>query len=249
MKRLELRIALPVLICLASAGPSFGQFMDNQFGFNFNNPMSSLCATMIMNKAREDDLAKRLGVNRTGHQGTVSAPARRALNDAAVRFRPSGTFLKTRELADQLGITPEEREQYLKLMNAVIMAFEKEAVAAGKPNDLALALSYFFAENARIYHGRPEPSHAQLLDLRNRAAEVLAESRDLSNASDRQKQEMYETLVAYTGLTQFGYEQAMQGGNQPIVNGYKQVAGQNLQRVTHLSPDNIDFTAEGLTIR
>jgi hypothetical protein len=130
-----------------------------------------------------------------------------------VRFHSTGTYIKTREMADHLGKTPAEREQYLKLMNAALDGFGKQAAAAGFQNDLAMALSYFLAENIRIYRGLPELSDQQYVNLRNVIAEVLVSGGALNKVTDRQKQEFYEALVAYTGVTQFGYEQAKQAGN------------------------------------
>ncbi|MBZ5527112.1 MAG: OB-fold putative lipoprotein [Acidobacteriia bacterium] len=236
-----------LLLLSISCGSALAQFRDT-LGVHWNNPLSASVSTMVMRKAREDALARELGANVPGDKAPAAQRRRPEIDDAVVRFRPTGTYLKTRELADLLGNDPTERAQYLALMNNVLQVYDKQAQTAGMQNDLAMALSFFFGENARIYHGLPEPPDAQFMDLRNMIARGMAEEGILRNASDRQKQEMWETLVAYTGLTLFGYEQAKQAGQEAMVRGYQQVAGQNLQVVTHLSPDGINFTANGLTI-
>jgi hypothetical protein len=241
------RLSVALLLLFISCGSALAQFRDT-LGVNWNNPLSSSVATMVMRKAREDALARELGTNVPGDRAPAARRRRPEIDNAAVRFRPTGTYLKTRELADQLGSTPTERAQYLTLMNNVLQEYDKQAQTAGMQNDLAMALSFFFGENARIYHGLPEPPDAQFMELRNMIASWLAEEGTLRNASDRQKQEIWETLVSYTGLTLFGYEQAKQAGQEAMARGYQQVAGQNLQVVTHLSPDDINFTANGLTI-
>jgi hypothetical protein len=220
--------------------------------FNFNNPMSALAATMVMNKAREDALAKRLGVNPNSASSTnhVSSQPKtvKPADESSLRFRSAGSYIKTRELADQLGDDAAQRDQYFKLMNAVLDEFGKKVAAAGLQNDVAIALSYFFGENIRIYRGLPELSDQQYVNLRNVIATAIASGGGLGNATDRQKQEMYETLVAYTGLTQFGYEQARQANNAQFAKGFQQVAGQNLQTVTKVSPDTINLSGDGLTV-
>jgi hypothetical protein len=241
------RWSVAVLLLLISCGSALAQFRDT-LGVHWNNPLSASVSTMIMRKAREDALARELGANVPSDKTPAAQRRRLEIDDAAVRFRPTGTYLKTRELADQLGSTPTERAQYLTLMNNVLELYGKQAQTAGMQNDLAMALSFFFGENARIYHGLPEPPDAQFMDLRNLIARGMTEEGTLRNASDRQKQEMWETLVAYTGLTLFGYEQAKQAGQEAMASGYQKVAGQNLQVVAHLSPDTINFTANGLTI-
>ena len=240
------RLGLALLLWFVLCGLALAQFKDT-LGVHWNNPLSASVATMVMNKAREDTLARELGTPAAGDKAST-AQHRPDFEDAAVRFRPTGTYIKTRELADLLGSNPTERAQYLTLMNVVLQQYDKQAQQAGMQNDLAMALSFFFGENARIYRGLPEPPDAQFMELRNMIAGALAEAGTLKNAGDRQKQEMWETLVSYTGLTLFGYEQAKQAGEEAMARGYQKVAGQNLRAVTHLSPDDIDFTARGLTI-
>ena len=53
------------------------------------------------------------------------------INPNALKFHPTGTYIKTRELADSLASTQAEREQYQKLMNAVLDAFGQQAVQKG----------------------------------------------------------------------------------------------------------------------
>jgi hypothetical protein len=237
-------------LCLSFA-PARAQWRDNRMGFNFNNPMSSLAATMVMNKAREDAMAKSLGAspNSSRRSGTPSAsqPGRR-IDDTALRFRFAGTYIKTRELADQLGSNPAEREQYLKIMNAVLDAFGQQTEKLGLKNDIAAALAYFFGQNIRIYRGLPDLPDQQYVNLRNMIAGAIAAGGGLGSVTDRQKQEMYETLVAYTGITQFGYEQAKQAGQDQMAKGYQQVAGQNLLTVTKAAPDSMNLSGDGLTV-
>jgi len=247
------RVIIPLLTLCISNVSTLAQWRSNQTGFNYNNPMSSLAATMVMNKAREDALAKRLGVNPNSTRGSASAgatpaqPSRR-VDDTALRFRFSGTYVKTPELANQVGSTPAEREQYLKIMNAVLDAFGQQAEKLGFRNDVAAALAFFFGENIRIYRGLPDLPDQQYVNLRNMIAGAIASGGGLGNATDRQKQEMYEVLVAYTGITQYGYEQALQIRNNQMIKDARQLAGQNLQTLTKVSPDSWNLTSDGLTV-
>jgi len=246
------------VVCV-SAASSEAQYVRPTTGgtmreFNFNNPMSALAATMVMNKAREDALAKRLGTNPNSSQSpagrtssqTQSEPTK-PLDESSFKFRAAGGYIKTRELADQLGSNPTERDQYFKLMNAVLDGFGQQVAKVGLNNDVAMALAFFFGENIRIYRGLAELPDQQYVNLRNSIARAIASGGGLGNATDRQKQEMYETLVAYTGLTQFGYEQAREANNNEMVKGYQQLAGQNLQTITKMSPDSMNLSSDGLT--
>jgi hypothetical protein len=222
--------------------------------FNFNNPMSALAATMVMNKAREAALAKRLGTKTNSPQQSdtriapQSQPQSKPVDETSLRFRSTAGYIKPRELADQLGSDQIQRDQYFALMNAVLDAFGKKVAAAGLQNDVAIALSYFFGENIRIYRGMPELSDQQFVNLRNSFASALVSGGGFGNATDRQKQEMYETLVIYTGLTQFFYDQAIQAKEVQMAKSSQQLAGQNLQTVTLTSPDSLSLSGDSLTV-
>jgi hypothetical protein len=140
-------------------------------------------------------------------------------------------------------------DQVVVLVNAIFQEFDKQAVKLGKPNDLAFALSYFLAQNATVYQGAPDPQDAQFLELRETIVAAFAQSGGFKNLTDREKQELYETLVSHTGLVYVGYQDAKKRGDQENVQTYQRLAGLNLKGITHISPERIEFTAEGLTIR
>jgi tRNA_anti-like len=241
-------IGLPVISVAQWKGP---------MGYQYNNPFSSLAATMAMNKAREQDLARRLGVNNpnnvsAGRSNAASAqqqmptPVAKPIDDRQLRYKPDPAASKLRSLADGLGNSQAERDQYLQIMQAVVALFDQKTEQAGYPHDLALALSYFIGENLRIYHGQPEAPDAQFVDLRNTIAQSLSDGAAFKNATDAQKQEVYETLVAYTGVTQFGYESSLKAGQQEMANGYRKLAGQNILTLTKISPETVSFGPGGL---
>lgn len=118
-------------------------------------------------------------------------------SEASLLFRSTGTQLKTREIAD---LIDAGNPQVVKLLTALLEEFDKGARAAGHPNDLALALSFFFATNASIYHDGGQPADPPMVELRDTIAQALSEGNALGSMNDRQKQEMYETLVLFTDL-------------------------------------------------
>jgi hypothetical protein len=246
---------LPVVMILILSSVVTAQWRGGTMReFTFNNPMSALAATMVMNKAREDALAKQFGTSPNSTQGSGTRtpspprPKSKPVDESSLRFHPAGGYVKPRELADLLGSNQTERDQYFALMNGVLDAIGKKVAAAGLQNDVAIALSYFFGENIRIYRGMPELSDQQFIDLRNNFAAVLLSGGGFASASDRQKQEMYETLVIYTGLTQIFYDQAKQANNEAVAKLSQQLAGQNLQTVTKAPPDTFNLTDDGLSV-
>jgi len=186
---------------------------------------------------------KRYGRGRVRSGQSNRAPA--AGQDEQLRFRPTGTSLKIREIAN---LIDAGNPQVVPILTAILSEYEKSAQAAGNPNDLALALSFFLATNASLYHGGGEPPDPQLIELRNTIAEALVEANALKGVTDREKQEMYETLVLFTGFALAVYQEGVQGGNADSVKVGRQLAGQNLQAFASIEPEKINFNNQGLSI-
>jgi len=104
------------------------------------------------------------------------------------------------------------------------------------------------ATHASVYHGAGQPADPPMVELRDTIAEALVENNALNGVNDRQKQEMYETLVIFTGFALAVYEEGKQGGNAESIKTSQQLAGQNLLAFIGISPDKITFTDQGLSI-
>jgi len=237
-----------VLVWGASAA---AQHTSESLGGTFDNPAGATITKTIMNRIAQRNRERRPPARRSGPGSAApasssnSGPTVAKLNEASVLFRPTGTQLKTREIAN---VIAAGNPQVFKLLTALLEEFDKGARAAGHPNDLALALSFFLATNASIYHGAGQPPDPPMVELRNIIAEALVEANALNGVTDRKKQEMYETLVLCTGFTLAVYEEGKQGGNAETIKTSQQLAGQNLQAVIGISPDKITFTDQGLAI-
>jgi hypothetical protein len=238
-------VALVLIMC----GPAVAQYSD-RLGGNWNNPASATITNIVMDRLARHRLEKRLGAKHSDTGTTTAAHDTPApSNDAAVRFRSTGTQLKTREIANLFAApTDPNNETVFTLLKTLLQEFDKGARAAGKPNDLALALSFFFATNASIYHDAGQPSDPQMVELRDTIADALVEGNALNGVTDRQKQEMYETLVLYAGFALATYQEAKQLNSVETLKVSQQLAGLNLQAVTGISPDKINFTDQGLSI-
>jgi hypothetical protein len=233
------RYGFLTLLLLLACSPAAAQYTD-RLGGSWNNPASATITNIILDRYAQRRLEKNLAAKRA----TPVAPHAK-LNDESLHFRSTGTQLKTREIANLIG---PGNPQILQLMGAMLDEYEKSARAAGKPNDLALALSFFFATNASVYHDAGQPTDPQMLELRETIAEALVNGKAFSGVNDRQKQEMYESLVLFTGFALAAYEEGKQSGNAESVKVSQQLAGQNLLAVTSISPDKISFTNQGLSI-
>ena len=241
------RSGLLILLWLVLCAPITAQHMSDGLGGSFSTPSGSKITRSITDRIAQRNRERRLAAQRSGARpgltSSASVPQRVAkLNESAVLFHPTGTQLKTREIAN---LIDAGNPQILKLLTVLLEEFDKGARAAGHPNDLALALSFFLATNASIYHDGGQPADPPMVELRDTIAEALAEGNALSSMTDRQKQEMYETLVLFTGFTLATYQEGKQGGNAETVKVSQQLAGQNLLAVFGISADKITFTDQG----
>jgi len=246
------RCGLLILLLLVSCAAAVAQHAADGLGGAFNNPAGTTITRTITdgiarrNRERRLAAARRSGPSST--QRTASSDSAQPvakLNEASVLFRSTGTQLKTREIAN---VIDAGNPQVFRLLTTLLEEFDKGARTAGHPNDLALAMSFFLATNASIYHDAGEPADPQMLELRDTIAEALVEGNALSSMTDRKKQEMYEALVLFTGLALATYQEGKRGGNAETIKTSQQLAGQNLLAVMGISPDKITFTAQGLSI-
>jgi hypothetical protein len=226
------RCCLLISLMLVACAPGAAQYTDRLHD-DWNNPTGTTITNIILDRYAQS------------HQEKRNSRQSAKPSDASLHFRSTGTQLKTQEIANLIG---SGNPQVPAIMTALLNEYEKGARAAGKPNDLALALSFFFATNSSVYHDAQQPSDRQMLELRETIAEALIEGNALNGASDRQKQEMYETLVLFTGFALAAYQEGKQNSSLETVKVSQQLAGQNLLAITGISPDKISFTNRGLSI-
>lgn len=223
------------------------------FGVNYSNPIAasvsnSTWSNWVVYQTQVRQQKSQAGATSGGSSNptATSAPAP-ALG--ALSFRPSGTRLTTNKLAEMIGHTPQEKTQVATLLTVIFDEFDKQGVRYGKPNDLCLAIGFFLGQNATIYHGEPDPKDEQFVELSDTVNYALGNNAGLRNLSNQQKQELYETLVGFTGLTYAGYQDALKRNDQPNIQECRRLAGINLKAITHIDPDKINFTAQGLSIK
>ncbi len=260
-----------LFVALTTAKAQFGGSYGGAGSSTWNNPISASMSVMIQGvinrKMLERSIANRQGKrvsSTTTSNGSTSVPERtrdkaRSPNsattepevsmktpeqiDAAVRFRSTGTQLKTQAIADELsaGDTPEAKKKMFTILSTFLSEYEKAARAQGKPNDLALAITAALVYNSSIYNGTPEPEDARIMEIRDALAELVVEGDSFASMNDRQKQELYETAVIFTMLAKAGYDEAKTNGDTSSMAIYRNLAGQTLQAVSGLPPEKINL--------
>jgi len=134
------------------------------------------------------------------------------------------------------------------IFSATKTAFEEEASVLGRKNNIPAALTFFIITNVTVYNDAEEPSDAAVEKLWDALNGVFEESPELSAMSDREKEEIYDTLLAMSGVSLMGYMQAKQSGDPEMLASYQQIAGTLLQTVLQIEPGSIRFEGDNIVI-
>ena len=152
----------------------------------------------------------------------------------AVQFKSTGTKLAVKEAAELLDPVPADRPETERILSGILDKYEAAAREKGYPNDWALALVSYISLNSRVYHGNTEKPiipFEQNVGLRDIVAEQATNNGIFNNVSDRQKQELYEILVMFGGITYDMYEKAVREKNAEGITTWKRFAAENLRAV------------------
>ncbi len=163
-------------------------------------------------------------------------------------YKPDPRLNTAQRLVNEFAETSDEKTLILTLFNAAKSGYDEEAAKKGKKNDVALALSFFLASCITVYNDAPEPSEQAFDNLYDALAESLLEDEQFAASSDREKQEMSETLTYIGGLVLGGYTIGKQGNDEDTVKVFQTLAGISLASLTQLDPKKMKFDKQGLVV-
>lgn len=167
---------------------------------------------------------------------------------ASTFFKPNPAIDTIGTLADDLGTTAEEKSLLRELFGTTKAAFEAEVAAKGRKNNVASAFVLFIAATATVYHDAPEPSDEAVETLWDGLNAVFAEMPEFTEMPDRDKQEIYDTLIALSGLVLTGYLHAKENADADSMLVYRELAGTLIQSVLKTDPEKLRFGADGLVL-
>lgn len=217
------------------------QWADFYSSSNYSNMVNNLISNSIWNSA----MAKYTKQKNTGSSGVSKSKSKSAGQSTepevpayrrypAVQFKSTGTKLTVKEAAEILDPVPEDRPETEKMLSDILDKYEAAARAKGYPNDWALAYVSYVGLNSHVYNGiteEPIIPFEQNIGLRDLVAESATDNGIFDNATDRQKQELYEILVMFGGLTYHFYEKALREKDEKELKAVKLFAAQNLKAI------------------
>lgn len=148
------------------------------------------------------------------------------------------------------GLTQDKGQQkaLTEVFRAGLKLYEDEAKRLGKPDNVALAFTYFVGVCYMVSTGE-EPAEASLLAFQAGVDQVFGASPDFKKASPKERQTLYELFVLLATLPLAGYSVAAEQNDAELLRSYQQIAGGLLEAVLGVKPERLKFTATGLTIR
>jgi len=231
-----LSVALFALVVLLAPRMACAQLTD----FYSSPGYSSMINTMINNKIWEAAMERytkdykgtpgAAGTRPSAKASTYEVPAYRIY--PAVRFKPTGTRITLQPYLDIVEATPQDKAELKELVLDIFKKYEAESAAREYPNDWALAYVSFVGLNSHVYNGRTEKPllpFEQNIGMRDFVAENATNNGIFDGVSDRRKQELYEFLVMFGGLTYHLYEKAVREKNDAEIKNAKLAAAQNLR--------------------
>lgn len=220
-------------------------FLSNSI-FNSNAAVDMMRQDLRRKRAGDKDAGGKLSTRGLNAGKATRSKAGNALaTDNATVFRSVADSIVPKKLAAQAS-TPEARRKLAELFAICLSDHKSRAQKAGTPlNDVTRAISFFIATaynvaaNARL-------TAAQVEALRADVRQFLQTNQDFQAASDRQKQETYETMVILGEYVALGYVIGLQQKNQEIQRAFQDVAKDQLERFLGTSVKSLKFTEQGI---
>lgn len=163
-------------------------------------------------------------------------------------FKPqTGADVNTFQfIAESMSEDKTEQEVFKLIFQATKDSFEQEVANKGRSNNVAAAFTLFIATSLTVYHDTPEPSDAAMDVLWDGLGSALAETPELAKMSDSEKGQIYDTLIALSGILLAGYVEGKKPENKGLAATTRQAAGTLFETVLQTDPSTMRFTATGL---
>jgi len=170
-------------------------------------------------------------------------------------FKESGTSIAPAKLAAVFAKNIGGSEQDLrKAFQVLLDVYKQRAKEQGAPpNDMARTLAYSVAANYIYFNGKAGLDEGPIGVLRGKMRVALNEDAKFRALTDRQKQEMSETMIILAHLVAVGVdnvaEKAPVDKRADVKAGFRKLAGVNLKGLLGVDPNRVTFDKSGLVIQ
>ncbi|HKP73680.1 MAG TPA: DUF6683 family protein [Pyrinomonadaceae bacterium] len=260
-----------LLLCLAATTASAQTYSRGTYtGANYsrwNNPMSASLNRMLNRNILSQSIRRRQSSSSTLNTGnsstrhTTTAPTnsnstRRTNNPSttgttastgATTFRPVAPSIYPQQLARDAATNDAERKEMEAVFAMCLRNYEANMRRQNQPvKDVARAVSYFVGVNYNVLHGGGSVTPAQGVALRTEIKAALGEDEGFARLSDREKQQIYETMAVLAEYVALNMSVADERGNKQLADATRDMAKDNLEKLLGASAANIRITDRGL---
>lgn len=259
-------LTLLLLCLLAPAAPAQRYSRGTYTGANstrWNNPMSASLNRMLNRNILSQSIRRRQSANsvraasgnnspRTTTNSTASSGTRRpgssSLNaNGATTFRPVAASIYPQQLAREAAESEAERKEMESVFAMCLQNYEANMRRQNQPvKDVARAVSYFIGVNYNVLHGGNTVTPAQGVALRAGIKEALGEDESFRRLSDREKQQIYETMAVLAEFVALNMSVADERGNKQLAETTRSMAKDNLEKLLGAPSASIRITDQGL---
>lgn len=228
---------------------SFGLAMATQNMYNTTqlNLQRAISRQAMINKwglaavekaEREARAGRAAPTSTEGPVVTAPPPAPKNLG----RFTPSKSSAAARQLSEALSKSPEERAMLSALVTATKQAFESQPETQTWKNNVAGALTFFLVGNLTIAQGLEEPSDEVTQALFVAVSQTVDETPELAKASNKDKQQLYDLLIGFTGIPIAILADAQERHDAEQEKQAREIAANLIRLVLKVEPSQIKLT-------
>ena len=153
-------------------------------------------------------------------------------------FKP-GKSTVAKQLGDAIGSTKEERDAVAMLASATKEAFEAQPETQKWKNNVAGALAFFLISNLVVATGSEEPSDETSQALFQAMSLALDASPEMAKASAKDKQQLYDLLIGFTGLPLAIYTEANERGDAAQMKQAQDLAAKLIELVLKVDAKSV----------
>lgn len=242
-------IAILLLFLFSAFSAAEGATWYNAYtGGMWNNPGSCLLDTMIYNKTMANAALKNMQRNQSQASKPQKQTQKQAQKILPTTYRPSG---KPSPVPSTLARTLTDRKEDVNTMtaffNEALANYSNYSIQAKRPNDLGLALAFFFGVCIGITTDNQVDDQAIFATARQMDV-VLAEQSAVGSAPDAKKEEMAHTLACLATFALAGVTQAEEEGNSEGAESFRELARQSMSEVFGIDVNNARMNHSGLRI-
>lgn len=174
----------------------------------------------------------------SGNKSSSSSSKTSSTNNTARitgKFTPTARAESFEQIAASISDVAEERQLIAQTAAVMKSTMEEEYAARGWKNNVAGAVTFFTASMLTVYYDE-EPSE----DIKNAIFDVYNTAPEFASASNKDKQDLYNALITYSGMPLLFYIKGKQDGDDRTVQQAKALAKHNLKTLLKAEPESLE---------